>query len=294
VRSVARPLADPLRWHNRGMSRLPLGQVTLCAVDTRAPALAAQALLRSMEHVDFGRVYLFTHDWLPAVVLPGIEIVDIEPIRSGAEYSHFVLRLLPGYIRTSHVLVTQWDGFVVHPEAWTDEFLVYDYVGAVWPDEPDDCNVGNGGFSLRSRRLLLAGQDMRIKQEHPEDVVLCRSHRNFLEQTHGVRFAPARLARRFSVENELTMGISFGFHGPYNLPGVLDEPTLNEWLQRLPNEFFLSRDARRLARAMLMHGMPDAAQRLLQRRKAAGRSDPNTRLLGAAASIMGMLSHRAT
>ena len=272
------------------MSRLSLAQVTLCAVDTRAPALAVQSLLQSMRHVDFGRVVLFTHGWLPTVVLPGIEIVDIEPIRSSAGYSSFVMRLLPGHIRTSHVLITQWDGFVTHPEAWTDEFLVHDYVGSVWPDEPEDCNVGNGGFSLRSRRFLAAGQDARITHEHPEDEVLCRTHRAFLEQTHGVSFAPARLARRFAHENEAPRGHTFGFHGPYNLPGVLDEATLIEWLPRLPDDFFRGRDARRLARAMLMRGMPTAAGQLLRRRVGAGRTDPNTRLLGAAASVMGLFS----
>jgi hypothetical protein len=44
-----------------------------------------------------------------------VEVVEIEPLRSGADYSHFVLRRLPAYILTSHVLVTQWDGFVVEP-----------------------------------------------------------------------------------------------------------------------------------------------------------------------------------
>ena len=57
------------------MSRLQLAQVTLCAVDTRAPALAAQSLLRSMTQADFGRVLLFTRGWMPAVVLPGIEVI---------------------------------------------------------------------------------------------------------------------------------------------------------------------------------------------------------------------------
>ena len=272
------------------MSRLPLAQVTLCAVDTRAPALAAQSLLQSMAHVDFGRVYLFTNGWLPAVVLPGIDIVQIDSIRSGADYSEFVLRQLPGYIRTSHVLITQWDGFVTHPEAWTDEFLVHDYIGAVWPDEPDDRCVGNGGFSLRSRRFMAAGLDPRITQFHPEDQVMCREQRDFLERVHGVSFAPPKLARRFSYENESPVGITFGFHGPYNLPSVLTEVQICEWLERLPLDFYASRDARRLARALLMRGMPTAANQLLNRRKAAGRTDPNTRLLGAAASIMGLLT----
>ena len=265
----------------------------MCAVDTRSPALAVQALLQSMSRADFGRVFLFTHGWLPSVVLPGIEIIDIEPIHSGAGYSRFVMRLLPAYIRTSHALITQWDGFVTHPEAWTDEFLVHDYVGAVWPDEPEGRCVGNGGFSLRSRRFLAAGQDQRITEEHPEDVVLCRTQRDFLEQAHGVRFAPPALARRFAYENQSPMGITFGFHGPYNLPRVLDESTLCEWMQRLPDEFFRSRDARRMARAMLMRGMPTAAKQLLARRTAVGRDEPSTRLLGAAASVMGLFSQRS-
>ena len=78
------------------------------------------------------------------------------------------------------------------------------------------------------------------------------------------------------------------------LPGVLDEPTLAERLQRLPDDFFRSRDARRLARAMLMRGMPKAAKQLLARRERAGRNEPATRLLGAAASIMGLLSPRSS
>jgi hypothetical protein len=272
------------------MSRLQLAQVTLCAVDTRSPALAAQSLLLSMKKADFARVLLFTNGWLPAVVLPGIEIVQIEALRSGADYSQFVLRQLPAYVRSSHVLITQWDGFVTHPEAWSDEFLVHDYIGAVWPDQPDELCVGNGGFSLRSRRFLLAGMDSRIVDLHPEDQVMCRDQRQFLQRVHGISFAPPKLARRFAFENESPSSATFGFHGPYNLPAFLDEPTLCEWMQRLPLAFYASRDARRLARALLAHRMPKAAKELLLRREAAGRTEPSTRLLGAAASIMGLLS----
>jgi hypothetical protein len=272
------------------MTRLPLAQVTLCAVDTRTPGLAAQSLLRSMAGIDFGRVVLFTDGWTPPQPLPGIERVQIPTLRSGADYSQFVLRELPAHVHTSHVLVTQWDGFVLDAGAWTDEFLRYDYIGAVWPDDPAAQAVGNGGFSLRSKRLLAAGMDPAITETHPEDKVLCRDHRTLLETVHGVRFAPADLARRFAFENESPTGPVFGFHGPYNLPRVLTEAQLLDVVQQLPDEFFRSRDARRLARALLAQRMPTAAQRLLQRRRAAGRHDPNTRLLGALASLQGLLS----
>jgi hypothetical protein len=274
------------------MTRLPLAQVTLCAVDTRTPALAAQALLRSMAGIDFARAILFTNGWMPTRVLPGVELVEIDLIRSGADYSNFVMRVLPAFVRTSHVLITQWDGFVLDPAAWRDEFLVYDYIGSVWPDEPEGRNVGNGGFSLRSRRLLAAGLDNRITDTHPEDQMLCRNYRELLEREHGVRFAPAALARHFAYENETPRGPTFGFHGPCNLPLVLDEATLAEALEHLPDDFFRSRDARRLARALLLSRMPRTAARLLQRRQAAGRSDVNTRLLGAVASVMDRWSSR--
>ena len=260
--------------------RLSLQQVTLVAIDTRAPALAAESLLRSMAQVEFGRVMLFTAGWCPQVPVPGLEVVDIAPIKSGADYSRFVLRQLPAHVKTSHVLITQWDGFVVDASAWRSEFLNYDYVGSVWPDQPEGRNVGNGGFSLRSRRMLAAGTDPRIVDEHPEDEALCRTHRSLLESERGISYAPSALARQFAYENETPTVAAFGFHGPSNLARVLDGPTLQRWLAALPDDFFRGRDARRLARALLARRMTSTAQALLLRRDSVGRREPATRLLG--------------
>jgi len=255
------------------------------------------SLRRSMAGIDFARVLLFTRDWVPARPLPGVEVVEIDLLRSGADYSHFVLRRLPEHIRTSHVLVTQWDGFVVEPQAWTDEFLAHDYVGAVWPEQPASCAVGNGGFSLRSRRFLAAGLDPCITDEHPEDQVMCRTWRDHLERAHGVRFAPPALARRFAFENEAPQGPTFGFHGPCNLPRFMDEPALAALLDELPDDFFRSRDARRLARAMLRRNMPDTVMQLQRRRLAAGRADWPMRALALAAGarrLVRRMTSRAT
>jgi hypothetical protein len=260
------------------MARLLLPQITLCAVDTRCPQVAAQSLQFSMRQAEFGRVVLFTHGCTEAP--PGIEIVDIGPIGTGAEYSHFVLRRLPAHVQTSHVLVTQWDGFAVDAGAWHDDFLQHDYVGAAWPDQAPAFAVGNGGFSLRSQRLLRAGLDARIVDEHPEDEMLCRRYRELLQSAHGISFAPPALARRFAFENEKPAGATFGFHGCYHLPRWLDEPTIESWIEPLPDAFYRSRDARRLAKALLRARMPHAAARLIERRRAAGRHDPQTRLLG--------------
>jgi hypothetical protein len=274
------------------MNRLALSQVTLCIVDTRAPALALQSLQRSMRSIDFARVLLFCHAWAPPQPLPGVEVVEIDELHSGADYSRFVLRRLAEHVHTPFVLITQWDGFVLDAQAWTDEFLNFDYIGAVWPDQPAGFNVGNGGFSLRSQGLLRAGLDPRIVHEHPEDLVLCTTYRSLLEGEHGLRFAPPELAQRFAFENRPPRQATFGFHGPYNLPRALDEATLHSWLPQLPDAFFRSRDARRLARALLASGMTGAARQLIVRRQAAGRRDPQTRALGWLADGLGWLQHR--
>jgi hypothetical protein len=268
------------------MSRLSLAQVTLCAVDTHTPALATQSLLRSMAHVHFGRVILFTNGWVPRQVLPGIELVEIDPIETPADHSLFVMRRLPAYIRSSHVLLTQWDAFVTRPAAWNHEFLVHDYVGAPWPGAPEATAVGQGGFSLRSRRYLAAGLDPRIAQVHPEDEVLTRQQRQHLQGQHGIRFAPAAVARRFVAGGE----DSFGFLGAQHLPRWLGENEIRDCLARLPDEFFGSDAASQLARALVRHGMAGTARQLLRRRSSAGAPlAAGDRLLGAAASLMSAL-----
>jgi len=77
-------------------------------------------------------------------------------------------------IDTQFTLVTQWDGYVINAEAWTEEFLDYDYIGARWIGDvvkaagsPPEYNVGNGGFSLRSDIFLGAGTDRHLTTPPP-------------------------------------------------------------------------------------------------------------------------------
>lgn len=267
------------------MPRFALPDVTLCAVDDRCPALAREALSRSMLQVDFARVVLFSHG-VPSAGDDPIEVVDVGPIRSGAAYSQFILRQLPHHISTPFVLVTQWDGFVVDAAAWTNEFLAYDYIGAVWDDQPEDRAVGNGGFSLRSQKLLRAGLDGIIEDEHPEDLALCRWYRDALQARHDIRIAPLALARRFAFENETPAAPTFGFHGPKNLPRFLDGATMERWIEQLPDDFFGGRDSRRLARALLGRRWPRLARRVAARRMLAGRTDPHTRAISWMGSVL--------
>jgi hypothetical protein len=91
------------------------------------------------------------------------------------------------------VLLVQWDGYVCNPDAWDPAFLDCDYIGAKWFWHNDAMRVGNGGFSLRSRRLLEALQDPRIALSVVEDETICRTFRPLLERDYGI-VSPTRLS----------------------------------------------------------------------------------------------------
>jgi hypothetical protein len=157
------------------------------------------------------------------------DIVNIPKINNTFEYSKFMIKELAKYIDSSHVLVCQHDGFVINPNSWTDEFLNYDYIGAPWywlrnkairSDGLDYTGniVGNGGFSLRSKKLqTILMESEEIKNYHPEDGQICTVYNSFLE-SKGCKFAPEELASKFAVENcELYNG-QFGHHNCPSAP----------------------------------------------------------------------------
>ncbi len=196
---------------------LDLPAVTLVCADTANHALALRALEKSREGTRYGRT-LFLTDAVPQDVrVPeGIEVACIAPLASRDAYSRFVLKSLAGHVETSHALLVQWDGYAVNPAAWDPAFLDCDYIGAKWYWYEDDLRVGNGGFSLRSRKLLDALQDPRIVLTDVEDVTIGRTFRRLLEGEHGIRFASEALADRFSFEAAYPIGRPFGFHGLFN------------------------------------------------------------------------------
>ena len=204
---------------------LDLPTVTLCCVDTANPALALRALLISAARIRFARSLLLTDRPQNA---PGIEVRLIPPLASRIEYSFFILKLLLEHVDTQHVLLIQWDGYVINPEAWRDEFLACDYIGAKWFWHDDRHRVGNGGFSLRSRKLLTSLQDSRIELVGSEDETICRTFRPLLENEHGIRFASETLADEFAFEVAYPIGEPFGFHGLYNFCRVVQPQELTE------------------------------------------------------------------
>jgi len=192
---------------------IDLTDCTLVCADTRNHQLALRALRLCMDACRFGRVLFLTDQ---SAEHAGVETVAIPALTSAADYSRLMIKGLREHIDTPLALVVQWDGYVIHPECWQDSFRDYDYIGARWPWLPPGRDVGNGGFSLRSKRLLDALADPDIADIAVEDVAIGQAYRTLLESRHGIRFAPGELADRFSFEVTPPPHPTFGFHALFN------------------------------------------------------------------------------
>jgi hypothetical protein len=212
-----------------------LAEVTLCCVDNRYPGLGFKAIERTCKELSFAQVLFFTSaDFVPPEnEIKNLKIIPLLHIKNIDDYSHFMLKELNQYVQTSHVLTVQWDGYVIHPEVWQQDFLTADYIGAPWPRE-SRLIVGNGGFSLRSKRLLEALQDVRIQSIHPEDNCICLDNRELLEKEHGIKFASQDLAEQFAYEFAPPVARPFGFHGFFHFPKLLNDDELCEFIEAIP------------------------------------------------------------
>lgn len=197
------------------MARLALPDVTVCAAASVNVVATVRALVSCLDQIDFGDCLLFGAGTYP-VADSRIQVIDGLTLKSAADYSDFILHRLGSHVKTSHALIVQWDGFVLDAVRWNPRFLNCDYIGAPWPQFDDGHDVGNGGFSLRSRRLMDACRHPQFISGHPEDVAICRTNRSLLER-QGIRFADRALAELFSFERSKPANPTFGFHGIFNM-----------------------------------------------------------------------------
>jgi hypothetical protein len=139
-------------------------------------------------------------------ILDKIKIIYIDKIDK-IGYSDFIIKDLYKHASGDFCLIVQHDGYVIDHLMWRDEFLSVDYIGAPWPPEWGYKNrVGNGGFSLRSKRfmehsaLILGDFDFRDPTYFlNEDFLLTNCCYEKLSAL-GMQFADVELASWFSNE----------------------------------------------------------------------------------------------
>lgn len=126
---------------------------------------------------------------------------------------------MPKYIICDHALNIQWDGFIVNPDSWTDEFLEYDYIAPPWPLTNlvnPDWRVGSGGFCLFSRRMAQLWGSLDDPHPAPNDWETGAIKRASFEK-RGMKYAPLELAMRFGeeipLEDKPRVEKPFGIHG---------------------------------------------------------------------------------
>ena len=212
--------------------KLLLQDVTLLTA-TSVDIDDAQLSMRiSLHNIKFGAAKLLSSA-LPKEKYPDIEYISIPVMNSIEDYNRFIIEDLHKYFSTSHCLIVQSDSFVVNSNIWKNKFLEYDYIGAPWPKKMEinpnltlyfkENFVGNGGFSLRSRKLVETTSKINFKSlDFPfknEDVIICHYlYEKMLEK--GIRFASPELAAQFSMEDSgrlygQNVNTVFGFHGKH-------------------------------------------------------------------------------
>lgn len=223
--------------------------ISITCVDTLNYDGSIHAIKRTLQTLGDKIDTIYWYSDIEIKEIEGREVtwIPIPKMEGQNDYSNTTLKLCPHVCKSDYDLIVQWDGYACNADAWTDDFLEYDYIGATW----DDGVVGNGGFSLRSRKLYDNLIDLNVRYLYnefdpevvgkdtwhttnnkggryvPEDVVICRIYRNILENL-GMKFAPHSIADRFSIENHSTIspwlnapnqwiGKSLGFHGKYGI-----------------------------------------------------------------------------
>jgi hypothetical protein len=170
----------------------------------------------------------------------GIKNIRINRINSLAEYNKLILVDVCEHITQDFALIFQWDGFPLNENSWSDEFYKYDFIGAPHFSELYRAPFLNGGFSLRSKRLLDKVRNVvnayPTLVNHPEDAVICHLLREKLESS-GIFFPDLSIAEQFSYELGTMPERFFGFHGAFNFPFFFKEVDLvnlsDELMERL-------------------------------------------------------------
>ncbi len=187
-----------------------------------------KALEKSSKEIEFGAIKLVSH-LCPRVHYPTkIKFQYVDKIKSIDEWNRKIIYELHNYVDTDFAMLIHADGYVINPQAWKDEFLDYDYIGAPWPLPQDDYSyrtgrqelirVGNS-VSLRSKQILRLPFQLNLPWKPyygntNEDGFLC-VHNKYILEEQGIKFAPLEVAKYFSKEHEIeeNKGLTtFAFH----------------------------------------------------------------------------------
>ena len=219
---------------SRGPSGGTIDDVTLVTIETMYHGLAKRAMEETLARVPFKHALVFSDQNF----LPGAKHVQIQH-GNMLNYCNLLLKGVLEHVETKYIIFQQWDAMVHNGNKWNDIFLMHDYIGAVWPWRGPGQNVGNGGFSLRSRRLLEELQATHIQLdpagEHgvQEDNYISIVHRPWLE-SRGMVFAHPAIAEQFAIELSPDGFDAMAHHGFWNIVQFMPRDTVEYFIHHAP------------------------------------------------------------
>jgi hypothetical protein len=208
---------------------IQIPNTTLLIVDCVDAARAHDVLEKCVKICSFDSVKLLTSKDIDSPYK-----VKIPPICSTKEYSEFMLKHIHEYCDTLHMQIVQFDGWILNPTSWDGSWCQYDYIGALFDENPITAeSVGNGGFSFRSLRMMKwISQNLGKYDPHNgwnlffnEDGVISKYGMRGILVEAGFKFAPPHEAAKYAMErSKWNMARKpFGFHSFYAL-GELSQP----------------------------------------------------------------------
>jgi len=205
-----------------------LKDVTLLAYTSHEVEGTVASLQECQKDIKFAEVKLLSHE-KPNNLPSNITYEYAPEINDINDFNHYMFLELGKHVSTSHMLYVQAHAWILHPELWNDDWLQYDYCGSPWrivenayiANNGKRARVGNGGFSLRSKKLLDLPKNMNweLRQEqswyNEDGNVCCYWRKEMLE--NGIKYAPIEVASIFSYENPMKENNygnikTFGFH----------------------------------------------------------------------------------
>ncbi len=194
------------------------------------------------KELEFEKILLFTSAPGYSVDIPAdlqIDFIQL-PKLTYKEFNTFCLTGVTEFVETSHVLFVQTDGFICNGSNWKDYYYDYDYIGQPWIQRPGvsfpwvrnvEESVGEGGFSLRSKKLLQLVSSLdyemirnAVQGGYQEDVFISSYLRDYLTG-QGCKFATPEIGSQFCSGlhefNYDKLDTSFGFHANEYVEEVL-------------------------------------------------------------------------
>lgn len=125
----------------------------------------------SSKNLNFGEKIIYTFEY-PTIDPGDFKIKKIDEIPFD-KFNDFILKNYSNLFNTDYAINFHSDGFIQNQNKWDENFLKYDFIGAPLNLNINNTSkfiVGNGGFSLRSKKLCNKISELYNNNYYPKNL----------------------------------------------------------------------------------------------------------------------------